>query len=148
MDTLMPPHPIDRSGWDAGPWDAEPDRLEFQHAGFPCLCLRTALGAWFGYVAVPPGHPDHGRPYADVPVSVHGGLTSAHARRGAVCHVPAPGDPDNVWWLGFDCAHVYDLVPGFRIDADPWHLDHDRYRDLAYVRRETERLADHLRARA
>jgi hypothetical protein len=59
--------------------------------------------------------------------------------------------PHDVWWLGFDCAHAWDLVPsmiafeiaaGFEVDR------HDVYRDLAYVQRETEALAEQLRALA
>ena len=40
----------------------------------------------------------------------------------------------DVWWVGFDCAHLYDLVP-----AHP--RPGDIYRDERYVRRELEGLA-------
>lgn len=40
----------------------------------------------------------------------------------------------DVWWVGFDCAHLYDLVP-----ATP--RPGDVYRDEQYVRRELEGLA-------
>ena len=40
----------------------------------------------------------------------------------------------DVWWIGFDCAHLYDLVP-----ANP-HPG-DIYRDERYVRNELEGLA-------
>ena len=44
------------AAWGQGPWDDEPDRVDFEHAGFPCLLLRNPrLGQWCGYVAVPPG---------------------------------------------------------------------------------------------
>jgi hypothetical protein len=66
---------IDRTNWPPGPWDNEPDRIEFEHAGFPCLITRQALGHLCGYVAVPPGHKAHGRDYDALDVSVHGGLT-------------------------------------------------------------------------
>lgn len=29
------------SAIEPGPWDDEPDRVEFQHVGFPCLILRN-----------------------------------------------------------------------------------------------------------
>lgn len=40
-----------------GPWTAEPDREEWRHSsGLACLARRGPMGAWCGYVAVPPGH--------------------------------------------------------------------------------------------
>lgn len=56
-------HKIDRTDWPAGPWDGEPDRIEWRHRGFPCLMLRNAYGGWCGYVGVSPEHPLHGVEY-------------------------------------------------------------------------------------
>jgi hypothetical protein len=131
--------PVDRSGWPAGPWDGEPDRVEFEHAGLPCLLNRSHLGAWCGYAAVSPGHALHGKSYEAPDVDVHGGLTYADACFGPICHVPKPGEPDDVWWFGFDCAHGGDSVPSW-----PRGVFAGTYRDLAYVRRETEQLAEQL----
>jgi hypothetical protein len=130
----------DRSTWGAGPWDGEPDRVDFHAAGYACLLHRAGrLGHWCGYVAVPPGHPLHGVGYdaaeARADLRVHGGLTYADKCQGTICHVPVPGESDDVWWLGFDCAHAGDHVP----NRPPF--DGDVYRDVAYVRRETEMLA-------
>ena len=95
-----------------GFWDMEPDFLEFRASGFPCILVRSGLGAWCGYVGVPPGHPWHSKGYDDVEANVHGGLTYAEPCTGVVCREPQPGESDNVWWLGFDCAHSGDIVPG------------------------------------
>lgn len=159
---------IDKSAWGEGPWTAEPDRAEWEHAGFPCLAVRGPdfSGHWCGYVAVPPGHPLHGKRYDDesVNVDVHGGLTYAQACAGDICHVPKPGAPDDVWWFGFDCAHAGDLSPamrakylhhGYPFNSEPY--DHvkamaatdwsvDVYRTLDYVQAEANRLADQLAA--
>ncbi|KKN15051.1 hypothetical protein LCGC14_0989840 [marine sediment metagenome] len=40
----------------------------------------------------------------------------------------------DVWWIGFDCAHLYDLVPSHPRPGDI-------YRDERYVRNELEGLA-------
>lgn len=151
-----------KSSWGDGPWLHEPDRVDFQHAGLPCLLLRNHHGVWCGYAAVPPGHPLHGLPYGDVDVDVHGDLTYSDACQGPVCHVPAPGEPADVWWFGFDTAHAFDYVPGMearmRERNDPtlsalkaqiaalptYSYMRDVYRDLAYVRAETESLAEQL----
>src|SRR5690606_29850193 len=107
----------DRSEWPPGPWDNEPeDTVECRVAGFPCLLVRGPSGAWCGYVGVPPGHSLHGKSYGDDAVdalNVHGGITYGGACQvgGHICHVPAPGEPDDVWWLGFDCNHSGDVSP-------------------------------------
>jgi len=127
-----------------GPWQGEPDRLEFEHAGMPCLLLRNS--SWCGYVGVPPGHPWHGRDYDEVlPYpDVHGGLTYAASCNGLICHVPKPGESDDVWWLGFDCAHSGDLCLYSLVLDRP--RGYETYRDIGYVRRETERLAEQVKA--
>jgi len=138
---------IDRTGWAPGPWDDEPDRDERIVDGYHCLAVRAHHGAWCGYVAVPPGHPWHGVDYSDLPdygPDVHGGLTYASECYGQVCHVPAPGEPDNVWWLGFDCHHYLDRAPGsestMRNIGCPERVPVGAYRTLDYVRGECDRL--------
>jgi hypothetical protein len=159
-------HKVDRTGWPSGPWDAEPDRVEWPTAvGYTGLIVRNDLGNLCGYVAVVPGHPAYERTWMSAdcyelgddgkldyqrqkanPVSdlsVHGGITYADHCAGRICHLPAPGEPDNVWWLGFDCAHSGDLVPNMHR-----HFPHDwgHYRDVAYVRTEVESLAAQLKS--
>lgn len=135
-----------------GPWQEEPDRAEFEAYGLPCLIQRGPMGALCGYVAVPPGHRLHGESHAiwegEAPATeleVHGGLTYSAACEGLICHVPREGEPDNVWWLGFDCAHAGDVVPGL-----DYRLPHqlrrrgDVYRTIDYVRAQCEALAKQL----
>jgi hypothetical protein len=157
---------IDKSTWGDGPWQTEPDRFEWQHAGYACLLTRSAcLGNLCGYVGIDRSHPDYEVPYGDIDeeIDVHGGLTYAAKCQGDICHVPAPGMPDDVWWLGFDCAHAYDLSPGliareremarrnakltamFERVPPGWG---ETYRDFAYVKAEVESLAEQLAARA
>ena len=58
-----------------------------------------------GYVRIPAGHPWHGKSYHDIPAKAHGGLT--FSAPDVPCTVPGP---DNAWWIGFDCAHGFDLA--------------------------------------
>src|SRR5262249_14225809 len=109
---------VDKSAWGDGPWQQEPDKRQWADpdTGLPCLILRGPVGALCGYVGGPPSHPVYGKDYCEVDVSVHGGLSFAdRCHRGdeatAICHLPAPGESDDVWWLGFDCAHSGDLAP-------------------------------------
>lgn len=137
-------HVESRKKWPPGPWNNEPDRVEFQHAGLQCL-LHRARGHWCGYVGLPPSHPLHGKDEGGIDVEVHGGLTYAAACQGPICHVPAEGEDETLWWFGFDCAHCGDVDPesltyltgGYR---DGW------YKNVDYVTHETKRLAEQLQA--
>jgi hypothetical protein len=140
-----------RPSWARGPWDTEPDRLEWKTAaGLPALLVRTDMGHLCGYVAVPPGHPLYGKDdSADLvgEIPCHGGVTYASRCAGAICHVPAPGEPDDVWWFGFDCAHCGDLSPssaGFLAQRGYPRANADTYRTAAYVRSECEAMAEYL----
>lgn len=147
---------IDKTEWPRGEWDAEPDKRQWQDAGtkLPCLIVRGPAGALCGYVGVPESHPYHGKDYDDLGLEVHGGITFAHGcaasadeSRG-ICHRPAPGESDHVWWLGFDCAHAGDYSPKFdRIDrlGEPtgWG-SYTEYRNIAYVEAQCQALAAQL----
>jgi hypothetical protein len=143
-------HAEEKSKWGDGPWQNEPDRVEFHHAGLACILHRNRVGTWCGYVGVPPTHPAHGKRYDDVDVSVHGGLTYADhcMENGPICHVPAPGEPDDLYWFGWDAAHYTDLSPGIVATLRELGSTRDRsdeiYRDVTYARNQTESLAEQL----
>jgi hypothetical protein len=147
---------FDKSTWGDGPWHHESDRVEWTHAGLPCLAARSELGGmWCGYVAVPPGHPLHGKHHDDVDVDVHGGLTYADRCQGHICHVPQPGEPDDVWWFGFDCGHAWDIMPALDARTRAYGLrplyelfGDVTYKTVDYVQAETNRLAEQLAAEA
>jgi hypothetical protein len=145
---------VDKSGWPRGPWDDEPDKVQWpdEATGLPCMVKRGPAGSFCGYVGVPSTHPLHGRPYDDVPVMVHGDLTfsdgceevAPEKQDDAICHVPEPGEPDDVWWFGFDCAHWCDIMPSMHPE---WSYDGMRgktYRDLEFATEECRALATQL----
>lgn len=142
---------VDRSKFPPGEWDHEPDRVDFHHAGFPCMIIRTKMGNLCGYVGVPPGHPFYGCGIYDGPdLDVHGGLTYASACAGHICHTPKPGEADNVWWFGFDTGHAGDITPAFLALEQELNIklsfrEVDTYKSLAYVKEEVEHLAEQLR---
>lgn len=141
---------IDKTTWGEGPWQHEPDKVQWvdEETGFDCLVVRAGdMGHLCGYVGVAKGHPffqvdeNSINPWPDV----HGGLMYARfcvEGRGehGICHVPFPGRPAHVWWLGFDCAHLGDTSPGIksrRYDGDAG----DAYRTVHYVRNQCRELA-------
>ncbi len=171
MKAASPPRwTVDRTGWPAGPWDGEPDRVAFTHAGFACLVVRAPQGHLCGYVGVPSGHPFHGLDRLALwrlpSLPVHGGLpTYARACDWPICHADALGAEPALWWIGFDCAHRGDLVPALRaprnqvaaevaalltrLQMEMPHEDERRggvYRTVEAVRENCERLAEALRA--
>jgi hypothetical protein len=148
-------HTIDKSAWPDGPWEKEPDKIQWtdEATGLPCLAKRhDRMGFLCGYVGIPPEHPLFGVPYEQV-VGIeepHGGLTySDRCQDGpedkAVCHIPEPGEPDDVWWLGFDCGHFMDYLPGMEtlLGEDPLG---GTYKTISYVQKECSHLAAQLAA--
>ena len=127
-------------------WMDEPNREEFEHAGYKCLILRhPELLHLCGYIAVPSGHPCYGKdtshlPYRDLlEIDVHGGVT--WAAEGDGDHRPA-----GLWWLGFDCGHFMDSVPYIEALAT-WLSEMSlggSYRNFQYVRQQTMSLADQV----
>ena len=134
---------LDRSGWEIGPWDDEPDWAHgIADNGLHYAIRRNGLGALSGYVGVPEGHDlfearlDEwwSRPRSVKLVSIHGGIT--YSGFDFKLH-QSPALPDNLWWLGFDCAHFGDRLPGLRTSSRV-------YRDFDYVRQGVIRLASAL----
>lgn len=131
----------------AGPWHAEPDRADLEHAGLPCLLLRHDHGHWCGYVGLPDDHPWSGIDFSDLDAihesreswvglpEVHGGVTwnrgcdDLRSRR------------VSRHWVGFDCGHMAsgDLVLSPRSFLEI--SARGEYRTLAYARVEVEKLA-------
>lgn len=192
---------LPKSEWGEGPWQHEPDKMEWrdEETGLPCLIVRGPAGALCGYVGVAPSHPFHGLSYDGLPkavhdaqmedfrarmlarktfseigeiaaglerqepdavgqmvgeIEVHGGLTYSDKCTGKICHVPEPGESDDVWWFGFDCAHAGDYLPAFERRDDPvlglgcktgWGGVIE-YRDIPYVQAECATLAKQLAA--
>jgi hypothetical protein len=159
MNTLTWIDPrCDRSGWPAGPWNDEPDKVQWRDAAtsMPCVAKRASqFGHWCGYVGVAPTHPLHGKEYDDLDIAVHGGLTFAAGCQDGppaqtVCHVPDAGEPEHLWWFGFDCAHCDDYSPydAQRAKERPetfWRINGaSQYRDLRYVQAQCANLARQL----
>lgn len=145
----------DKTEWGEGPWLKEPDQMQWtdEATSLPCIARRKMRGgSWCGYVGVSEGHPAFGKPYDDTNIDVHGGLTYSDFCDGAegegICHLPAPGEPDRVWWLGFDCAHGWDLRPGDAARYPQWRDSSETYKDLEYVKGECRKLARQLKAAA
>lgn len=146
---------IDKTGWADGPWMDEPDKEQWTDpsTGLPCLLKRNARsGALCGYVGVPEGHPWYGVNYATIPVwaadreLTYSGLCEPGPEDRTICHVPAPGEPDRVWWLGFHTAGPWDIQPGQDFEDTQlgfalMRMGDEVYRDTGYVKSACAALA-------
>lgn len=139
---------VDKSEWVRGEWDGEPDKAHWvdPETNLDCLIVRGPTGALCGYVGVPDGHKMYESEYEGIEVDVHGGLTfSDHCQPGdddssGVCNPKDGASNDNVWWLGFDCAHAGDFIPA----RPPIILIESAYKNFDYVKSEVESLAKQM----
>ncbi len=67
---------------------------------------------------------------------IHGSVTYTEDN---LLEVDPYGDM-RLWWVGFDCGHANDYCPA----REDWGFS-SNYKDLAYVKAETEKLAEYLR---
>ncbi len=129
----------DKSSWPRGPWDHEPDKFQWFEQGLACLIVRNGCGALCGYVGVPEGHKLYGVFYQDLEsyFHVHGGLTYSSKCADHICNEA----DEEVWWLGFDCAHGGDYIPDMPFMNIIEHLRFSDYKDIDYVMNECSKLA-------
>lgn len=146
---------IDKSSWGEGPWLSEPDEMFWQDptTNYFCAIIRhPTMGSLNGYVNIPTSHPANRLDYDDINVDVHGGLTYSGVMDFQHLSKEFPRLPERAYWVGFDCAHAFDLVPAMQafhaiLPRDEYFTTlHDTYRTIDYVRAECEKLAAQLKA--
>lgn len=107
------------------------------------LLNRTVSGDTVGYInllVASHGEIKKGIAPISLLVDCHCGLTYSD-------HGGNLGLDDDRWWFGFDCAHAGDFTPGsFMPGRDRSPFDGETYRDIEYVKRITEKVAEQLRA--
>lgn len=128
------------------PWEHEPDNEEWIDAdtGYKCTVWRHGtLGHLNGYVAIPKGHPLHGKSYDDdvgAGIDVHGWLTYSDEDK-----------ETGEWVFGFDCSHAGDFSPKLvatlmeYTETDISYHMQDTYRTFAWVKEEVCSLARQLK---
>ncbi len=134
-----------------GPWMDEPHRVQWKHKGLDCLIVRNpSMFTLCGYVAVKPGHPFYKQHYDKVDLPAHGGLTYSGSCSGHICHI-SDDKKDDVWWLGFDYAHLGDAMPYIEIvrKQNPEFkklrdglLDPEHYHTIKEVIKDVESIAE------
>ena len=80
---------------------------DFEYRGFRCVIVAHIMGHRCGYVGLPESNLYYGVSYHEIPVNAHGGLTYGQHPPNKGYYPVETGYP--VYWIGFDCAHLYDL---------------------------------------
>ena len=125
--------------WGKGPWVSEPNYKELGDEHTMGVVRRVAHresngtvlwgGQLCGYVRIPDGHPWHGLELDDLDdkLSSHQGLTYLETNE--------LGER----WVGFDCAHLYDVIPSVAMVMKPFAYERSgtemlkpEYRDFDY----------------
>jgi hypothetical protein len=114
-----------------GPWDNEPDKLEFEFDGVPCRITRNdSFGNLCGYAALTEYHPYFKCGYNNIHYNVHGGLTFCGFQH----------SENSLWWIGFDCAHSDDVIPSF----DKINFKDATYKTIDFVKSELTKLVKQI----
>lgn len=115
------------------PWNETPNDEKFVYEDYRCeVWQHPNLGYFCGYVMIPKDNKLFKVDYTDDKfpnLSIHGGITFSDC------------DEDGNWWIGFDCGHFSDLVPGL---LDNVSSENASYKGLAYVKRQLMGLIDQV----
>lgn len=114
-------------------------------AGLRAVVIATDMGHRCGYVAVPVGHKLYGVDYDETDVDVHGGLTYAGGDG------KYPVEANDLWWFGYDCAHLGDardpdlMSPKYKVlSVLSMRFENDVVRSRDFCIGECESLAKQL----
>lgn len=117
-------------------WETEPDKVELEYLGLKCWVLRRqGMKHLCGYVELPPESSlnDLASITWDSDLEVHGGVT-----------FEGKLEVDDLRkYVGFDCAHAGDIVPGMRDSGD---THYSTYKSVEYVTSECKKLAEQINA--
>jgi hypothetical protein len=111
-----------------------------------------SMGIWKGFVGIEESHLFYGMTIEQLLKSneameiffgIYGGITMAG-------RLPPKYKEyaKNYWWIGLETSHGADLMPLLKLDmSDPdmaKMLSNQMYKDIHFIRRETNKLAKHL----
>lgn len=133
------------------PWENEPNRYVFSYKGYRCLIRRTDLKILCGYVGIPPCHKYYGKSADELQnIDCHGGLTFSDRFKAEDAGEQnlTSEDNDGYWYIGFDAAHAWDLVP-YMVEEYGHHelFQHAHtgtYKDMNYMIEQCKKIVDQL----
>lgn len=137
-----------KQSFPKGIWLSEPDLCSWEYK-LPCLALRDmSMGIWKGFVGIEESHPFYGKTLEEllkIPVameiyfSVYGGISS-------VGRLPSKYKDfnNNYWWLGLETCHGGDIMPLIKLEDSSKMTGNQTYKNLKFIRKETNKLSSSL----
>lgn len=142
-----------KKNFPPGKWLREPDLCSWEQYDLPCLAIRDmSIGVWKGFVGLSERHPFYNKSIDDlirhedlleIFFSIHGGICNAG-------RLP-PKYKDHAkqyWWIGMEASHGNDLMPLLKLDLPDADMSKvlasQTYKDLFFIRKETNKLARYL----
>ena len=132
---------VDKSMWLEGPWTDEPDFLEWsdETTGVPCRIVRHSIKGYLcGYVGVREDSRWFKQDFLTDCDALHDAAYSCISFSGFM-----RGDIVRVWWFGFDCGHLNDIIPAHPGMTNYWQDDQfgATYKDVDFVKQRLVQLA-------
>ena len=143
---------FNKKNFPPGKWLNEPDLCAWDHK-LPCLALRDmSMGVWKGFVAIDEQHPFYEKKVEEL-LTIPRALEIFQAVYGGICgtgRLPPKYKEfaKNYWWVGIETAHGGDLMPLLKLDMSDAEMvkmqSNQTYKDLKFIRKETNKLANLL----
>lgn len=144
---------LNKKNFPPGKWKKEPDLCQWYHLGYNCLAIRDmSLGIWKSFVGVDETHPLYSKSLDDV-LKVPPMMEAYIDVYGGICNIGKlptkyKEEASTLWWLGLETSHGGDFMPLLKLD----HISDDvtqslteqSYKDLTFIRRETNKLASYI----
>ena len=125
--------------------EQEGNYKKFDYKEYECLILRPRpflSGHLCGYVKLKETDKNYNlakKDAYDLDYEVHGGITF-----GGTPTIRGLPVKETGYWIGFDCAHAFDLQPMNNIIYEELSLPNEIYRDMEYVVQECRNLVDQI----
>lgn len=142
---------LNKKNLPPGVWMSEPDFCQWESFGLTCIAIRDMkLGIWKGLVGLPKEHKAYGKSCEALILEDWGMNLDVH---GGVCisgKLPTKQKDLNkeLHWIGFECCKGEDLLPSISFKLNDPILEmlqgNQTYKDLKFVRKETNNLARQL----
>jgi hypothetical protein len=119
--------------------ESEGDYKAFEYKGYKCRIIRVGAGVskmihLCGYILIPQGKKYYQEYFDNLDINIHGGITYSSTN--------LRFQPEEGWWIGFDCAHSGDLCYMYESE----NYSHDVYRTMEFVESELKSAVDQLKA--
>lgn len=142
---------FDKRNFPKGVWVQEPDLCFWYCHGLPCLVIRDmSMGIWKGFVGLGPNHVLYEKDLEHI-LGIPQALELYRIAYGGIARVGKlaskyQGYAKNCWWIGIETTQGNDLMPFLKLEVEGVDnlISDQTYKDLHFIRRETNKLSKYL----